>query len=140
MKSIVALSALACSSAFVVPPRSGTIPSVAQHVTLRMTEDAAAANGEVEPPEERIPSAATEWKKQQEETTEEKPIKKTFAVVGGGWGGWGAAKALCEADDVEVTLLDALPDPTGKTPFLSKTGKPGKPIKRSLSNDEELIS
>jgi NADPH-dependent 2,4-dienoyl-CoA reductase/sulfur reductase-like enzyme len=74
--------------------------------------------------EEDVVSAATEWAKKQEET---KPRKKRFAVVGGGWGGWGAAKALCEAqEDVEVTLFDALPDPTGATPFLSKTGKAGK--------------
>eukprot|EP00975_Prorocentrum_lima_P067064 12912825-Prorocentrum_lima.AAC.1 len=78
------------------------------------------------------------------------------AVVGGGWGGWGAAKALVEAGvkvkppscrglsvqfdtiakskkkkvaepDVpvcmlQVTLLDALPDPTGSTPYLTPTG------------------
>ena len=64
--------------------------------------------------------------------TASKP-KKRFAVVGGGWGGWGAAKALCESElgtnsddfDIEVTLLDALPDPTGITPYLSKSGKPG---------------
>jgi len=52
--------------------------------------------------------------------------KKTkIVVVGGGWGGWGAAKALVESgDDVEVTLVDALPDPTGATPYLSPGGKP----------------
>ena len=44
-------------------------------------------------------------------------------VVGGGWGGMGAAKAACEAG-CKVTLLDALPDPTGRTPFLSASGKP----------------
>jgi NADPH-dependent 2,4-dienoyl-CoA reductase/sulfur reductase-like enzyme len=38
---------------------------------------------------------------------------KKYVVIGGGWGGWGAAKALCENDDVDVTLIDALPDPTG---------------------------
>eukprot|EP00956_Cyclotella_meneghiniana_P039137 scaffold166334_cov23-Cyclotella_meneghiniana.AAC.1 len=38
---------------------------------------------------------------------------KKYVVIGGGWGGWGAAKALCEQNDVEVTLIDALPDPTG---------------------------
>jgi NADPH-dependent 2,4-dienoyl-CoA reductase/sulfur reductase-like enzyme len=39
---------------------------------------------------------------------------KKYVVVGGGWGGWGAAKALCEgSEDVDVTLIDALPDPTG---------------------------
>lgn len=45
------------------------------------------------------------------------------AVVGAGWGGIGAAKALCEAG-VRVTLFDTLPDPTGKTPYLTPTGKP----------------
>jgi len=45
------------------------------------------------------------------------------AVVGGGWGGWGAAKALCE-QGCRVTLLDALPDPTGATPLRSASGKP----------------
>ncbi|NBQ38097.1 MAG: zeta-carotene desaturase, partial [Synechococcus sp.] len=37
-------------------------------------------------------------------------------VVGAGWAGWGAAKALCEAG-VRVTLIDALADPTGRTPM-----------------------
>merc|ERR1719460_577024 len=45
------------------------------------------------------------------------------AVVGGGWGGWGAAKALIE-NGCRVTLLDALPDPTGATPYLTPSGKP----------------
>jgi uncharacterized protein with NAD-binding domain and iron-sulfur cluster len=49
--------------------------------------------------------------------------KKHVAVVGGGWAGWGAAKALCESG-VKVTLLDALPDPSGKTPYLTTSGKP----------------
>jgi hypothetical protein len=57
-----------------------------------------------------------------------KKKKKSICVVGAGWGGWGAAKALCEAtvdkDDYEIILLDALPDPTGQTPYLSKSGKP----------------
>ena len=46
-----------------------------------------------------------------------------IAVVGAGWGGWGAAKALVE-NGCKVTLLDALPDPTGKTPYLTPSGKP----------------
>lgn len=48
---------------------------------------------------------------------------KNYVVVGGGWGGWGACKALAEAGQT-VTLVDALPDPTGATPYRSTTGKP----------------
>merc|ERR1719453_1860778 len=51
------------------------------------------------------------------------PSTPHVAVVGAGWGGWGAAKALL-ANGCRVTLLDALPDPTGKTPYLTPTGKP----------------
>ena len=32
-------------------------------------------------------------------------------VIGAGWAGWGAAKALCEAG-VRVTLVDGMSDPT----------------------------
>jgi hypothetical protein len=54
-----------------------------------------------------------------------KKAKKRLAVVGAGWGGWGAAKALCESGlEAEVIILDALMDPTGRTPYLSKSGKP----------------
>ena len=66
-----------------------------------------------------------------DETPESTPTpsnKKKICIVGGGWGGWGAAKALCEStsnnDEYEIILMDALPDPTGQTPYLSKTGKP----------------
>lgn len=44
-------------------------------------------------------------------------------VVGAGWGGWGAAKALHE-NGCRVTMLDGMPDPTGATPFLTPSGKP----------------
>eukprot|EP00808_Paulinella_micropora_P018218 g1949.t1 len=44
------------------------------------------------------------------------------AVIGAGWGGWGAAKTLLEMG-VSVTLLDAGPDPTGEHPMTTKTGK-----------------
>lgn len=53
-------------------------------------------------------------------STERKP---KVAVVGAGWGGFGAAKALCEAG-CDVTLLDGIPDPTGMTPSTTPTGKP----------------
>ena len=45
------------------------------------------------------------------------------AIVGAGWGGWGAAKALVE-NGCRVTLLDGLPDPTGNTPYVTPSGKP----------------
>lgn len=64
----------------------------------------------------------------EEDTTndnDKKKKKKKFVIVGGGWGGWGAAKALCQSGiDAEIILMDALPDPTGSTPYLSKSGKP----------------
>jgi choline dehydrogenase-like flavoprotein len=56
-------------------------------------------------------------------TTVPPPSAPHVAVIGAGWGGWGAAKALAEAG-VRVTLLDAARDPTGATPFLTPTGKP----------------
>tara|TARA_B110000977_G_scaffold198242_1_gene282669 strand:- start:8947 stop:10749 length:1803 start_codon:yes stop_codon:yes gene_type:complete len=51
------------------------------------------------------------------------PRKPKVAIVGAGWGGFGAAKALCEAG-CDVTLLDGIPDPTGLTPSVTPTGKP----------------
>ena len=44
-------------------------------------------------------------------------------VVGAGGAGFGAAEAAA-GNGCRVTLLDALPDPTGATPYLSATGKP----------------
>ena len=45
------------------------------------------------------------------------------AVIGAGFGGWGACKTLL-ANGCQVTLLDAIPDPSGTTPYLTPTGKP----------------
>lgn len=53
---------------------------------------------------------------------EPQPRRPRVAVVGAGWGGWGAAKALNE-NGCDVTLLDSAPDPRNggyKTP----SGKP----------------
>lgn len=107
-------------------------------------------------------SAAVEWQNEQEqqaaEETEDEPsgvVKEDIdddskdtkepplkiAIIGGGWGGWGAAKAICEAkENVEVTLLDALPDPTGASPFLSKTGKPVEAGTRGFWKDYPNIN
>jgi uncharacterized protein with NAD-binding domain and iron-sulfur cluster len=49
--------------------------------------------------------------------------EKTIVVVGAGWAGWGAAKALSEAN-VKVILLDGLSDPTGRTKDVTESGKP----------------
>lgn len=74
-------------------------------------------------------SAALEWARQQVEEYSKLDIdsskKKKYVIVGAGWGGWGAAKALCESGvDADITIIDALPDPTGNKPYLSETGKP----------------
>mmetsp|Transcript_31755 Transcript_31755/g.46839 ORF Transcript_31755/g.46839 Transcript_31755/m.46839 type:complete len:653 (-) Transcript_31755:41-1999(-) len=106
---------------------------------------------------EEAASKAEEWMEQQQEeqeTNEEKAEQeekeegtsssgrpKKYVVVGGGWGGWGAAQALCESSvDCEVTLLDALPDPTGSTPYLSKTGKPVEAGTRGFWKDYPNIN
>ena len=41
-------------------------------------------------------------------------------------GGWGAAKALCEAG-VRVTLVDGMADPGGSTPLTTASGNPLRP-------------
>ena len=79
---------------------------------------------------EEIKSAALEWAKQQnlenmkeenivsEDVKIKKDEKKKYVVIGGGWGGWGAAKTLCQSNcNADVTLIDALPDPTGVSYF-----------------------
>ena len=54
----------------------------------------------------------------------EKKTRKKIVVVGAGWGGWGAAKALLESNECEGILLDGLKDPTGKTGQKTASGKP----------------
>ena len=83
-----------------------------------------------------IESAAINWSKQQQQENDEPQTlpsggsdkkKKKYVIVGAGWGGWGAAKALCENSDADadVIILDTLVDPTGRTiPYVSKTNKP----------------
>ena len=60
-------------------------------------------------------------------------------VVGAGWAGWGAAKALCEAG-VRVTLIDGMSDPTGRTPMRTATGKPFEPGTRGFWRDYPNIN
>lgn len=125
------------------------IPSLPSSLGRRGAEFSVRRQMSSEPKdEEPVTSAAEEWAKQQdqqqqpttlsveestvtastetnEEDEDEKKKKKKYVIIGGGWGGWGAAKTLCQSGlDAEVVLIDALPDPTGVTPYLSKTGKP----------------
>ena len=60
-------------------------------------------------------------------------------VVGAGWAGWGAAKALCEAG-VRVTLLDGMADPTGRTPLTTSSGKPFEAGTRGFWKDYPNIN
>jgi uncharacterized protein with NAD-binding domain and iron-sulfur cluster len=89
-------------------------------------------------------------------TAVQKKQKIRFVVVGAGWAGWGAAKALCESslsftttvgeeqndsnDILEVILLDTLPDPTGRTPYTSTTGKPVEAGTRGFWKDYPNIN
>ncbi|QNG26130.1 FAD-dependent oxidoreductase [Synechococcus sp. HK01-R] len=60
-------------------------------------------------------------------------------VIGAGWAGWGAAKALGEAG-VRVTLLDGMADPTGSTPLITATGKPFEAGTRGFWRDYPNIN
>ena len=60
-------------------------------------------------------------------------------VVGAGWAGWGAAKALCEAG-VRVTLIDGMPDPTGSQPITTASGKPFEAGTRGFWKDYPNIN
>ena len=51
------------------------------------------------------------------------PCASHVVVVGAGWAGWGAAKALAQSG-VAVTLIDGLADPSGSTPVTTASGKP----------------
>lgn len=60
-------------------------------------------------------------------------------VIGAGWAGWGAAKALCEAG-IRVTLIDGMPDPTGSQPITSQSGKPFEAGTRGFWKDYPNIN
>jgi uncharacterized protein with NAD-binding domain and iron-sulfur cluster len=60
-------------------------------------------------------------------------------VVGAGWAGWGAAKALCEAG-LRVSLIDGVPDPTGGQPITTKSGKPFEAGTRGFWKDYPNIN
>ena len=60
-------------------------------------------------------------------------------VVGAGWAGWGAAKALAEAG-VRVTLIDGMADPTGSEPITTASGKPFEAGTRGFWKDYPNIN
>ena len=60
-------------------------------------------------------------------------------VVGAGWAGWGAAKALCEAG-VRVTLIDGMADPSGSEPITTRSGKPFEAGTRGFWKDYPNIN
>jgi len=60
-------------------------------------------------------------------------------VIGAGWAGWGAAKALCQASS-RVTLIDGMPDPTGSQPITTKSGKPFEAGTRGFWKDYPNIN
>ena len=60
-------------------------------------------------------------------------------VVGAGWAGWGAAKALCEAG-VRVTLIDGMADPGGSEPITTVSGKPFEAGTRGFWKDYPNIN
>ena len=66
-------------------------------------------------------------------------VKPHVAVVGSGWGGWGAAKTLLQ-NGCRVTLLDSLPDPTGELPYKTPTGKPFEAGTRGFWQDYPNIN
>lgn len=112
-------------------------------------DDTPAASEENKKVENQSESAALKWAKLQKEelVIEEDNVvnksdrKKKYVVVGGGWGGWGAAKALCQSNvDCEVILMDALPDPTGATPYVSASGKPVEAGTRGFWKDYPNIN
>jgi len=84
------------------------------------TGESTAAPSEAEPPTSQSTPAT--------------PPPPHVVVVGAGWAGWAAAKALT-ANDCRVTLLDALPDPTGETPYLTPSGKPFEAGQRGFWKD-----
>jgi uncharacterized protein with NAD-binding domain and iron-sulfur cluster len=91
--------------------------------------------------DEESESEALRWARQQvEDLGRPAPDKRRkYVVIAAGWAGYGAAKVLCESD-ADVIMLDTLPDPTGATPYLSRTGKPVEAGTRGFWKDYPNIN
>jgi len=74
-----------------------------------------------------------------ETLTDQTPTSSHVVVIGAGWAGWGAAKALCEAG-VRVTLVDGMADPSGNTPMTTASGKPFEAGTRGFWKDYPNIN
>ena len=74
-----------------------------------------------------------------ETLTDQTPTSSHVVVIGAGWAGWGAAKALCEAG-VRVTLVDGMGDPSGNTPTTTASGKPFEAGTRGFWKDYPNIN
>ncbi|QDZ23312.1 FAD/NAD(P)-binding domain-containing protein [Chloropicon primus] len=76
-------------------------------------------------------------------TTSSSSSGPKVAIVGAGWAGFGAAKGLCEAlegSGAQVTLLDSIPDPTGRTKMVTASGKPFEAGQRGFWKDYPNIN
>ncbi|MFM7267616.1 MAG: FAD-dependent oxidoreductase [Cyanobium sp.] len=67
------------------------------------------------------------------------PRGSHVVVIGAGWAGWGAAKALCQAG-VGVTVVDGMVDPTGSQPVTTNSGKPFEAGTRGFWKDYPNIN
>jgi uncharacterized protein with NAD-binding domain and iron-sulfur cluster len=67
------------------------------------------------------------------------PCASHVVVVGAGWAGWGAAKALAQSG-VAVTLIDGLADPSGSKPMTTASGKPFEAGTRGFWKDYPNIN
>lgn len=140
--------------------RSGKrLPLTVRKQPLNFLHLASNSNVAADDSDGKIKSAALEWMSEQrrqltQEDIEEESIetfnneivatanKKKIVVVGGGWAGWGAVKTLCQCSEIDahIILLDALPDPTGETPYLSKSGRPVEAGTRGFWKDYPNIN
>lgn len=67
------------------------------------------------------------------------PRSSHVVVIGAGWAGWGAAKALAQAG-VAVTLIDGTDDPSGSAPVTTASGKPFEAGTRGFWKDYPNIN
>lgn len=103
-------SEIVSSSIFVCCSRVLHLPRVRLYTTVNSSEAAPRIPDSEKSGSRADPSAVPQTK----ENSDKK--RKKVVVVGGGWAGFGAAKALTEAGPYDVILLDANPNPGGESP------------------------